>query len=469
MFFKQIFDEQLAQYAYLIGCQQTGEAIIIDPERDIDRYIDIAEHENLNIVAAADTHIHADYLTGLREFAERGIKVYVSDEGGDDWRYEWLLNNKKNYTFELLKDGERFSIGNINFDVLHTPGHTPEHISFMLTDGAASEDPMGIFSGDFVFVGDLGRPDLLESAAGIKDSMEPAAQRLYQSVQKFKEMPEYLQVWPAHGAGSACGKALGAVPDSTVGYELRNNASIAAAQHRGHFVDYILEGQPEPPMYFARMKRDNREGPAVLGSLPEPPHLSFETFLDESKKNGAIVVDTRSVGAYMHGHLPNSILAPFNKSFPTVAGSYISEDESIYLICDSRDVSKIVTALIRIGLDNIAGYITPEFIELQHEEGRVFNKINIVDFGKADTLLDQGYSVLDVRGKMEYEAGHIEGAENIAHTRLAGALDQLDRSTPYLVHCRMGGRAAVASAFLKRSGYNVTFIDGYINDYLNQI
>jgi hydroxyacylglutathione hydrolase len=245
MFFKQIFEPRLAQYSYIVGCQANGEAVVIDPMRDIQQYYDIAEKEKLNIVAAADTHIHADYISGLREFAERGVKVYASDEGDKDWKYEWLIGSA--YSYRLLQDGDRFKIGNIEIKAIHTPGHTPEHIIFAVTDTASgAQEPMGYTTGDFVFVGDVGRPDLLESAAGMKDIMKPSAQTLYKSLIKFKRYPEYQKIWPGHGAGSACGKALGAVPDSTIGYELRYNASLAHTDSEENFVNFILRDQPEP-------------------------------------------------------------------------------------------------------------------------------------------------------------------------------------------------------------------------------
>jgi hydroxyacylglutathione hydrolase len=200
MYFKQIFDEKLAQYSYIIGCQKNGEALVIDPMRDIDTYIQIAAKENLKIVAAADTHIHADYLSGLRELAERGVKVYASDEGDADWKYEWLNGSK--YTYQLLKDGDVFSIGNIRFKAWHTPGHTPEHLSYFVTDGAAADEPLGIATGDFVFVGDVGRPDLLESAAGHVGNMEPSARRLFSTVEKFKSVSKVA------GIEIACNKNI---------------------------------------------------------------------------------------------------------------------------------------------------------------------------------------------------------------------------------------------------------------------
>ena len=188
MFFRQIFDDKLAQYAYLIGCQQTGEALLIDPERDIDRYVELAAEECLEITAVTETHIHADFLSGAREFAERyGTRVYLSDEGSDDRKYTWP--DRGNYDVVLLKDGDTFRVGNVRVEAQHTPGHTPEHMSFLITDeGGGADRPMGIASGDFVFVGALGRPDLLETVAGQAGAREPAARALYHSVQRFLEM-----------------------------------------------------------------------------------------------------------------------------------------------------------------------------------------------------------------------------------------------------------------------------------------
>lgn len=468
MYFKQIFEEKLAQYAYLIGCQQTKEAIIIDPMRDIDRYYDLAQKERLTIVAAADTHIHADYLTGLREFAEDGVKVLASDEGGKDWKYEWLQGS--DYNYGLLKDGDTFNIGNIHFEAQFTPGHTPEHLSYLLTDGAAADKPMGILSGDFVFVGDVGRPDLLESAAGQEGVMESSAQELYQSIEKFKSMPEYLQLWPGHGAGSACGKALGAVPESTVGYELRFNPSIQASDSEQHFVDYILDGQPEPPLYFARMKRDNRRGPKVLGKLPQPEQMEAEAIASLAKEEGNAVLDTRDKMEFMRAHIKGSLLSPFNKQFNTIAGSYIKEDETIYLIIDEEKVEEAVRDLIRIGLDHIDGYITPEALQAYHQKTGEWTSIETIDFEKtAELLKDDENQVLDVRKVTEYSEGHIAGAEHIAHTRLAAHIHELNKDKTWLVHCKSGGRASVASAMLEREGYKVKYVKDKIEKWPDKV
>ncbi|HKJ01581.1 MAG TPA: MBL fold metallo-hydrolase, partial [Longimicrobiales bacterium] len=216
MLLRRFYDDKLAQASYMIGCQAEGTALIVDPNRDVQQYLAAAEEEGMEIRYVSETHIHADYLSGSRELARRsGATLLLSGDGPPDWRYGFAGEDGS----RVVHDGDEIALGNIRIRILHTPGHTPEHISFMVTDGAASSEPMGILSGDFIFVGDVGRPDLLEKAAGLKDTMEQGARVLYGSLERFKELPGYLQVLPGHGAGSACGKALGSVPSSTLGYE----------------------------------------------------------------------------------------------------------------------------------------------------------------------------------------------------------------------------------------------------------
>ena len=464
MYFKQFFDEKLAQYAYLIGCQAEGTAVIIDPMRDIDQYIDAAAKEKLTIIAAADTHIHADYISGLREFAERGVKIYASDEGDKEWKYEWLLNSE--YDYELLKDGDEFETGNILIKAWHTPGHTPEHLSYLITDRAAAEEPLGIVTGDFIFVGDVGRPDLLETAAGQENVMEDSARTLFKSVEKFKEVDSHLQIWPGHGAGSACGKALGAVPVSTAGYELKYNNSIKAATAEQSFVDFILDGQPEPPFYFARMKRDNKMGPRVLPHIPEPVHLSQDEIRRVMEDEKTVVLDTRDASAFAGGHLPGSLLAPLNKSFNTIAGSYIMEDERIVLVVEESRVKEAVLDLYRIGLDHVTGYLTPADIEEYVSGGGHLKTLTVESFDEIyDYIHNDAYQILDVRKDSEYQAGNVEGAHNIAHTRMHARRGELPEDKALVVHCQAGGRASVAAAYLKRKGHDVILIDDSFNNY----
>ncbi|HRA70493.1 MAG TPA: MBL fold metallo-hydrolase, partial [Trichococcus flocculiformis] len=254
MFFKSFFDPHIAQFSYLVGCQKTGEAIIIDPLRALDDYIQAAEDEGLVITAATETHIHADYASGLQESGRRlGAKLYVSDLGGDDWRYQNLPEGSV-----LLQDGDIISVGKVKLEVLHTPGHTPESVSFVLTDiGGGSDIPMGVFTGDFIFVGDVGRPDLLEEAAHMQGTTEIGAKAMFRSLQKMADYPDHLQIWPGHGAGSACGKSLGAVPMTTLGYEKYNNWAFQYDEETS-FIEALMQDQPEPPSYFAQMKKINK-------------------------------------------------------------------------------------------------------------------------------------------------------------------------------------------------------------------
>ncbi|MDX1440694.1 MAG: MBL fold metallo-hydrolase [Rubricoccaceae bacterium] len=458
MLFRQIFDPHLAQYAYLIGCQRTKEALIIDPQRDIDRYIDAAKEEGLRITAVAETHIHADYLSGVREFVARGgVEAYVSDEGDADWKYEWAKDAGSNV--HLVHDGDTFKVGNIKLEVIHTPGHTPEHICFLLTDeGGGASEPMGLISGDFVFVGDLGRPDLLETAAGNIGAREPSARALYESVQHLNQMPGYLQIWPGHGAGSACGKALGSVPQSTLGYEMLNNASIlAATSGEQNFVDFILEGQPEPPLYFARMKKENKLGPAILGKLPQPGRISVENLAEAAGNQESVVLDTRPRSEFFNGHLAGSLLAPFGKSLPTVAGSYILPEQTIYLVAEEENIDAIVRDLIRIGLDNIGGFVTPEDLE-----NADLTTTEVIDFADVVTRrANPATVVVDVRKQDEVDRGMIEGAVHIPHVRLLERMGELPKDKTLLVHCQSGVRSAVASALLSASGFNAV----YVNDH----
>lgn len=463
MFLRMVYDDKLAEAAWLIGCQRTGEAIVIDPERDVDRYEKLAAANGLKIVAVAESHIHADFISGARELAENGARVFVSDEGDADWKYVWL--DKKvgggKYDYCLLKDGDTFMVGNIEFKAVHTPGHTPEHLCFMVTDrGGGANKPMGVATGDSVFVGDLGRPDLLESAAGFKDKAEPSAHRLYQTVQKFMEWPDYMQVWPAHGAGSACGKALGAVPQSTVGYEKMFNPSVLAAKTEQGFVDFILDAQPEPPLYFARMKRDNKLGPKVLGGVPTPRVLSVDD-LKKAVEKGAMVVDTRPWAAFKQGHLPGALHLPLNNTFNTDAGSLIDEHDVIHLIIEPSRVDEAVRDLIRVGLDRFCGWYDASKLDAFVAVGGRLVGTAEVTADEARAMLDSNKPfVLDVRRKTEFAEGHIAGATNIAHTRLLSRLADVPKDRHILVNCRSGARSARACSLLQRHGYEVTNLAG---------
>lgn len=460
MFMRMVYDERLAQAAYLIGCQGTGEAVVIDPQRDVDRYLDLAEQHGLRIVAAAETHIHADFVSGVRELAHRaGATAYLSGEGGPDWTYAWA--DEPGVSTRVLGDGNTFTIGAIAFRAIHTPGHTPEHLCFAVTDTASGADtPLGILTGDFIFVGDLGRPDLLETAAGQAGSMEASAKDLYRTVGKTVGFEDFAQVWPGHGAGSACGKALGAVPASTMGYERRFNPAIQAATDERTFVDFILTGQPEPPLYFANMKRINREGPPVLGGLPEPGQLNADGLMALDPRSTAIL-DTRPWDAFRSGHVPGSMSFPFTASFCTDVGSFVDATEPIALIVRAEDRDEVIRCLIRIGLDRVVSWFdADEFGQLARTRSPLESTSEITPEQARERVDRQGSRVLDVRRLTEFEAGHAPGAFNASHTRIASRLDDIDRDADWLVVCRSGARSARSTAYLNRLGYRATNVKG---------
>ena len=299
-----------------MGCAATGEALVVDPNRDIEQYLRAAKAEGMPIAHVTETHIHADFVSGARELAAlTDATLYLSDEGDADWKYAYAKRDGA----VLLKDGDTFMVGNIRVEAMHTPGHTPEHLSFIITDTAATDKPMGMFTGDFVFVADVGRPDLLEKAANLVGTMQSGARTLYRSLQRFKALPDYLQIWPGHGAGSACGKSLGAVPQSTVGYERIANWGLEDMTEE-QFVARVLAGQPDPPRYFAEMKRTNKAGPRALRDV-RPPARQRAELIVRLVDEGVRVIDVRSANAFAAGHIPGTINIPVGKSFSTWAGS----------------------------------------------------------------------------------------------------------------------------------------------------
>ncbi|MEX0741801.1 MAG: rhodanese-like domain-containing protein, partial [Phycisphaeraceae bacterium] len=357
---------------------------------------------------------HADFVSGARELAERtGARLYLSGEGDETWKYAYAPA----YDAVLLKDGDTFDVGNVKVRAIHTPGHTPEHLSFAVTDGAASTDqPIGVFTGDFVFVNDVGRPDLLEKAAKVLGTMEAGARTLFHSIQRFKrELPDFVQIWPGHGAGSACGKALGAVPQSTLGYEKLVNWGLLL-EDEAEFVEAVLAGQPEPPAYFAEMKRINKEGPRLLGRMPSPRRLS-DARLGAILDSGGLVIDTRHPAEFATRHVPGTLNIPLNASFTTWAGWLIPYNRDFHLILDDKCghcVEEAVRDLAMIGLDRISGYFGTEAIDVWAGQSRPLESVPQTTSGElAERLRDGSAQVLDVRGRTEWEMGHLPGVGTI--------------------------------------------------------
>ncbi|WP_220486274.1 MBL fold metallo-hydrolase [Tessaracoccus sp. MC1865] len=452
MLLHRFYDEDLAQASYLIGCQAENTAVVVDPRRDIDEYLELAARHDMKIVAVTETHIHADYLSGTRELAAAtGATIYVSGEGGEDWQYD--------FEGERLYDRNTITIGNITIEARHTPGHTPEHLSFLVTDGAFASDPGYLLSGDFVFSGDLGRPDLLDEAAGGVDTRFGGARQLFASLKNvFLQLPDHVQVYPAHGAGSACGKALGALPSTTVGYERTYAwwAPFLASDDEQGFVYELLDGQPDAHAYFGRMKRQNRSGPAVLGHpLAELPELDKASLAAQIGDGEVILVDTRPHDEVHGGTVKGSVNVPgLDKS--ATYGSWVYDPEtdtaSLVLLASDRDEANAYRQhLMRVGIDQVAGYTTSL-------DGLPMYTPTVVQ--PAELASYERDMLLDVRNKTEHAEGAIDGSYQLSGGRVLWHLDELPRDGRIVSYCRSGVRNSVAASALRRKGYDVAELDG---------
>jgi hydroxyacylglutathione hydrolase len=458
MLLRYFYDKSLAHASYMVGCQRTGEAIVIDPGRNVEPYLEAAAAEGLRITGSAETHIHADFVSGSRELADRvGAKLYLSDEGPADWKYQFA----DQHSSQLVRNGDVIRVGKVKLEVLHTPGHTPEHISFVLTDeGGGANVPMGIFTGDFVFVGSIGRPDLLETAAGVKGSAEAGARQLYHSMRKFRDLPDHLQVWPAHGAGSACGKGLGAIPSSTVGYEKLFNPALQYEDEQ-KFVDYILADQPETPFYFAVMKRVNKVGPELVRNLV--PVKSPAPDLLPKIARSEQTIDVAPAAEFAAGHVPGTINVPLNM-LAQWTGFIVDYDKPLHLIAEPAVLPDVLKRLRSIGIDNVcdafdASAVKAAGVRTESYASETPQQLSERVAGRAVTLLD-------VRAATEFQEGHIAGAEHRFLGKLLREIDTIDRSRPVVAQCQAGGRSAIATSILQRAGFDVTNMSGGYNAWL---
>ena len=454
MLLKYFYDAELAQASYLVGCAATGEALVIDPARDTTPYLQTAAKEGLRITHVTETHIHADFVSGSRELAARtGAALYLSDMGDEQWKYAYA--HEQNVI--LVRDRDTWMVGNVRVEVMHTPGHTPEHIAFMITDTKGADRPIGVFTGDFLFVGDVGRPDLLEEAAGLVGTKEIGARLQYQTVARFKDLPDYLQIWPGHGAGSACGKALGALPATTLGYEKLFNPAFGF-DHEDAFVAWLLDGQPEAPRYFAQMKKVNKEGPALLATLPSPTRINRRT-LDQAIAAGAAVFDLRAAEDFARAYVPGALNIPATaNNFSTYVGWFVDYARPVYLVVpDGAHITEVLRSLRAIGVDAVAGYAGPEVVAGDTAALPVMRAQEL-----AARMPKNGLLIVDVRGRTEYREEHITGAANIPLGFLPQHLDQIPHDHTVVLQCASGYRSQIAASLLRARGFDnvVTLCDG---------
>lgn len=468
MLIERIYDDDLAQASYLIGCERSKEAIVVDPRRDIAVYQSAASAHGIKIAAVTETHVHADFLSGTRELAATtGATVYLSGEGGPDWQYQ--------FDGDRLYDGDKVTIGSVTLQALHTPGHTPEHLSFLVTDGTFSDHPGYLLSGDFVFSGDLGRPDLLEESAGMEAGGGKAAggnaagtqaagtdvagaRQMFASLRdKFLTLPDYVQVHPGHGAGSACGKAIGSVPSSTVGYERLYAwwGRYLATNDEAGFIKELLEGQPDAPSYFGRMKRQNLQGPAILGKRAPLEELDAETVAKQLASDAVTFVDTRNNAKVHQGTVAGALNIPAGKNLASYAPWAIDPERDprplVLLASGPEQAEEMRDHLVRVGIDSVAGYVTTL-------EGLPLSTPRLIRPEELPALTTA--LLLDVRTKGEHAKGHIPGSKHLHGGRVLWNLDKLPRDGTIVAYCRSGARSSVAASVLRREGYDVVELEG---------
>lgn len=446
MLLKRIYEDALAQASYLIACDQTGRAIVVDPNRDVERYIQAAKDEGVTITDVTETHIHADFVSGSRELARRtGAHLRLSGDGGPDWQYRFAGPDGA----RLIHRGDRFDVGTVQLEVRHTPGHTPEHLCFLVTDTTMSDRPVGMLTGDFLFVGDVGRPDLLERAANVQGTMDAMARNLFRSLRGLGDLPDYLQIWPGHGAGSACGKALGTLPSTTLGFERVANWAFQI-DNENDFVRTVLAGQPEPPGYFARMKMLNRAGPPPWPEMDSLPELHVPG-VRRALATDVAVIDVRPSADFAVAHIPGTLSMPMGDSLATWAGTLIDDGRDVLLLGD--DAARLRAAqrvLALIGLDRVVGWAGRSARMAWQTDVGPLSRVRQVS---PEDVANEERMIIDVRRSSEWDEGHVPGARHVYLGDLATRTEDVARDTPIALHCQGSTRASIAASILQANGF----------------
>lgn len=450
MLIDRVFTPGLAEVAYLVADETTREVAVIDPRRDVQVYLDWAAEREMTITAILETHVHADFVSGSLELAKvTGAPIYVSWIGG------------QTFAHTPLEDGQRVPVGAGALQAFWTPGHTPEHIAFLLFDPAAGPDPVALFSGDVLFVGEVGRPDLLG-----KEQTEELATKLYYTVtDRLMPLHDDVVVYPGHTAGSSCGKKIGDAPSTTIGQERQTNYAFQA-RSRDAFVRMVLDGMPLAPTYYPVMKRVNKDGAPLIVTLPAPEALA-PAGLSEAMAHGAVVIDARPAEAWAEGHVPGSLAMGLGSNFVAWAGWLAPYDRDIVLVLESDDqIAEAVTELRRIGLDRVRGYLAGG-IETWSAAGNPVDTLNAIDAQELAKVIrrDESLVVLDVRSADEWTIGHIAGATHLYAGRIAqGDVLAVEPDRRIALICESGYRSTFAASMLLKRGYaNVVNVAGGMN------
>jgi hydroxyacylglutathione hydrolase len=439
MLFTQYYLDCLSQASYLIGDETTGRAVVVDPRRDIDEYVRDAQAAGLKIELVIETHFHADFLSGHLELAAAtGAQIAYSSVA------ETEFESRK------LADGERISLGEVELEVRHTPGHTPESISVVVFEHAADETPYGVLTGDTLFIGDVGRPDLLASVGFTRDQL---AEQLYESLHhKLLPLPDATKVYPAHGAGSACGKNLSTDTVSTMGEQRLNNYALLAPDKQT-FIDLVTEGQVPAPGYFQYDADLNRKQRDLLDETARPATLNLADF-EELVISGAIAIDGRDPEVFALGHLVGSINVGLNGRYAEFAGSVVPSDVDIVLVVEDGFEIEAKNRLARIGFDQVIGYLENPLAVMLNNPERVqrASRMTATEFEDRKAEI-AGLQLLDIRNPGEFALGTIDAAALIPVGQLPGRLDELDPTVPTVVFCAGGYRSSVGASVLRRAGF----------------
>ena len=443
MYFKQFYLGCLAHASYMIGSE--GEAAVVDPRRDVDSYIDEARAQGLEIRHIIETHLHADFVSGHQELAHRtGAKIYFGAKA--DAKFDYVP----------VREGDEIRMGHVVLRFLETPGHTPESVSILVVDRAVSEVPKAVLTGDTLFIGDVGRPDLTgsdpRSGSGAPTAQDLAGM-LYDSLhQKLLTLPDSVEVYPAHGAGSLCGRNISSETSSTIGQQRQFNYALKPMP-KEEFVRMMTTDLPEAPQYFARDVAINRGGAAELAELPDPAALEARD-VEALQKKGAIVLDTRPAAQYGAGHVPGSLHVGLSGQFASWAGALLSPQAPIVLVSEEKEqVREAQTRLARVGLDNVAGYLEGGLLEW-HRAGLPLATTEQIGVEELDARIREGRAgrVVDVRRPGEWQAGHIASAVNVPLNTLEQHAAELPRDEPVAVLCAGGFRSSIGTSILERQG-----------------
>jgi glyoxylase-like metal-dependent hydrolase (beta-lactamase superfamily II) len=439
MIFNHYYLDCLSQASYLIGDETTGRAVVVDPRRDVDEYVTDAADAGLTIELVIQTHFHADFLSGHLELAAAtGATIAYSSVAETEFESRGLA------------DGERISLGTVELEILHTPGHTPESISVVVRDGAASTEPYAVLTGDTLFIGDVGRPDLLASIGFTQDEL---ANQLYDSLHnKLMPLPDATRVYPAHGAGSACGKNLSSETWSTMGEQRAGNYALLAPD-RETFLALVTEGQPPAPDYFVYDAILNRKDRPLLDEHEPPRSLTLEQF-EALVADGAMIVDGRSPEEFALGHLAGSINVGLNGRYAEFAGSVVPSDVDIVLVVEPGFELEAKNRLARIGFDRVAGVLADAAAVMAQNPDKVTraSRLTAAEFELRKGSIDR-LQLIDIRNPGEFALGSIPDAASIPVGQLPKRLDELDPAAPTVVFCAGGYRSSVGASVLRQAGF----------------